>query len=254
MSGTVILDLDGVVYLGEQAVPGAGRVLASITASGMTVLFATNNSYRTRQDGAEKIRRVTGYDAQPDQFVSSSLAAASMLRPDDGPVYMIGGPGVEEAIVLAGLERTYDPTEARSVVTGLARDLSYASIADAAIAIRNGARFIATNLDPTFPTPDGLRPGAGTMVAAVRTASETEPEVAGKPFAPIRTLLVGQSGGGPAWMVGDRPDTDLAMAVIEGWTSVLVLTGVTSDPTTVDPAPDIVLDSIAELPHHLPGL
>jgi HAD superfamily hydrolase (TIGR01450 family) len=216
------------------------------------VLFATNNSYRTRDDGAEKIRRVTGYDAQPEQFISSSLAAASMLVPDDGPVYMLGGPGVEEAIALAGLERTHDASTARSVVAGLDREVSYTSIAGAATAIRRGARFIATNLDATFPSSRGLMPGAGTIVAAVRTASETEPEVAGKPFQPMRMLLAKSSGGDPTWMVGDRADTDLAMAVAEGWTSVLVLTGVTSDPSTVDPVPDLTLPSIAELLDHLP--
>jgi HAD superfamily hydrolase (TIGR01450 family) len=251
VSGTFIFDLDGVLYLGEEAVPGAARVLEEVSDAGCTVLFATNNSYRTRQDGADKIRRVTGFDADPEQFVSSSLAAASMLGPDDGPVYMLGGPGVEEAIDLAGLERTHDAAEARSVVAGLDRNISYESIAGAATAIRRGARFIATNLDATFPSPNGLLPGAGTIIAAVRTASETEPEVAGKPFAPIRTLLNARSGGHPTWMVGDRPDTDLAMAVAEGWTSVLVLTGVVSDAEGVDPKPDFVLMSIAELSEHL---
>lgn len=252
MTGTVVLDLDGVIYLGEEAIPGALDVLNAITDAGLTVLFATNNSYRTRVDGAEKIRRVTGYEARPAQFISSSLAAASMLASDDGPVYVLGGPGVVEAVALAGLERTKDPATARSVVAGLDRDLSYTTIAEAATAIRNGARFIATNLDPTFPTPSGLLPGAGTMIAAVRTASETEPEVAGKPFPPIRALLKASSGGDPTWMVGDRPDTDLAMAVAEGWTSVLVLTGVIRDAGHVDPTPDLVLASIADLPAHLP--
>lgn len=251
MTGTVILDLDGVLYLGEEVVPGASDALRAITAAGLTVLFATNNSFRTRADGAAKIQRVTGFDARPEQFVSSSLAAVSLLGPEDGPVYMLGGPGVEEAITLAGLERTDDPARARSVIAGLDRELTYHKLAEAASAIRNGARFIATNLDPTFPSPKGLLPGAGTVVSALRTASETEPEVAGKPFRPIRELLRERSGGDPTWMVGDRPDTDLAMAEKEGWTSVLVLTGVTHDAAGVEPPPDLVLESVRLLPSHL---
>ena len=247
----MIFDLDGVVYLGEEAVGNSGEVLNHIEGAGFTVLFATNNSWRTQDDGAAKIRRVTGYQAAPKQFISSSIAAASLLGPSDGPALMMGGPGVEEAIRIAGLERTDDPNLARVVLAGLDRNLSYDSLAIAAEAVRRGARFIATNLDATFPTPTGLMPGAGSVVAALRTASETEPEVAGKPFRPIRALLNESSGGGPSWMVGDRPDTDLAMADVEGWTSVLVLTGVTSDAEGVDPAPDLVLDSIADLPPHL---
>ncbi len=251
MRGTVIFDLDGVLYLGEEVVPGAGGVLARIEAAGMKILFSTNNSWRTQLDGASKIRRVTGYEAEPGQFISSSIAAASLLAPTDGPALIMGGPGIEEAIGLAGLERTEDPAVAGVVVAGLDRNLNYDNLARAASAVRRGARFIATNLDATFPTPHGLMPGAGSMIAALRTAAETEPEVAGKPFEPMRAILNELSGEGPRWMVGDRPDTDLAMAQIEGWTSILVLTGVTSTAEGVEPRPDLVLDSVSDLPPHL---
>lgn len=251
MKGTVIFDLDGVLYLADDEVPGAGDVLARISRAGMTILFATNNSWRTQEDGAGKIRRVTGYPAEPRQFVSSSVAAASLLSPNDGPVLILGGPGIEEAVAMANLEITEDPRAARTVVAGLDRNLTYDKLARAASAVRGGARYVATNLDATFPTPTDLMPGAGAMIAALSTASGGRPEVAGKPFAPIRRILNTMADGGPTWMVGDRPDTDLAMAAAEGWTSVLVLTGVVRDPVGVEPHPDLVLSSVAGLADHL---
>jgi len=251
VNGTVILDLDGVVYIGDTAIAGAGAALRSLHDAGLQLLFATNNSWRTRSEGASKIERLTGYPASPEQFISSSSAAGGMLRPNDGPVLFLGGPGIAEAIGECGLAVTEDPLTARSVIVGVDFGVDYAKLTAAMRAVGNGARFIGTNHDATFPTSDGLLPGAGAIVAAVSTAAGQEPELAGKPFEPMRARLRSMLGDGPVWMVGDRPDTDLAMAEIEGWRSVLVLTGVVSDPAEVCPAPDAVLASIADLPDHV---
>jgi 4-nitrophenyl phosphatase len=123
---------------------------------------------------------------------------------------------------------TDDPAAAGAVVVGLSRSLTYDIITDAMVAVRNGARFIATNDDSTFPTEHGLAPGCGAIVAAIAASAEAVPEVAGKPNEPMRGLIRSRVDG-EAWVIGDRLDTDIAMAIAEpGWRSVLVLTGITS--------------------------
>ena len=141
-----------------------------------------------------------------------------------------------------------DLADARQVVTGIDFDLSYETLRSAATAIRDGARWIATNDDPTFPAETGLWPGAGAIVAALAVAAGTEPEVAGKPHPPMVSLVTARIGA-DAVVVGDRPETDLALARAGGWKSVLVLTGVTDDPATVpaELAPDHVIESIVDL-------
>jgi 4-nitrophenyl phosphatase len=129
-------------------------------------------------------------------------------------------------------------------LVGLDFDLSYDRLTRAANAVRLGARFIATNTDPTYPVADGLLPGGGAMVAAVRVATGVEPEIAGKPHSPMRALLRAK-GIGEAWVIGDRVDTDIAMARAEpDWTSILVLTGVT-DPHEPHDADFVVPDLTA---------
>lgn len=245
MRKTVVCDLDGVVYLGSEAVPGAGNALERLEAAGHRILFCTNNSSRTRQQSADKITGVTGYEAHIDQIASSSMAAGRLL--DGGRVLVVGGDGVVEAVELAGGEAVREgPADA--VVVGIDFDFHYDTLHAASKAVREGARFIATNRDETFPTPAGLKPGAGSLVAAIAAASGVEPEVAGKPEPTMRRLIAEMTGDGPVVMVGDRPGTDLAMAVAEGWMSVLVESGVTPPGAEVEPTPDHVITDITELP------
>jgi 4-nitrophenyl phosphatase len=245
----IVCDLDGVVYLGDQEVPGAGRALAALDRAGARIVFATNNSYRTRRDTAAKIARVTGYPADPEQVVSSATAAVELMGATScQAVLTVGGPGVREAVELAGHRIAEPGDHVDLVVAGVDFDLTYARLAEAGRAIRAGAGFVATNRDATFPSPTGLLPGAGAIVAALEVTSGVEAMAAGKPYAPMRSLIRRLVGAGSVWVVGDRPDTDLAMAHAEGWTSVLVLTGVTPGPEGVDPPPDHVIGSIAELP------
>ncbi len=239
----VVCDLDGVVYLGETPVPGAGEALVAIEGAGDRVLFCTNNSWRTSAQVAARIERVVGYPATPAQVISSARVAADLVG--EGPALVVGGDGIRGALTERGIEITEDPEKARAVVAGLDLEFSYRRLADATRAIREGARFVATNLDATYPTEQGLLPGAGSLVAALQTASGVTPMVAGKPFPPMREAIREAAAAREVWVVGDREDTDLEMAYLEGWRSVLVLTGVTRSPRQT---PDFIVDSIADLP------
>jgi len=247
--GNVVLDLDGVVFLGSGAIEGAGSVLRRLSSQGWRVIFATNNGTRSRQYVVDRISDQTGFEPEPQNVITSAIAAASMLTALDTPVYVVGESGLRETLEGAGVSLTHDPSQARAVVTALDREFSYTKLEAASTAIRNGARFVATNSDTTFPTPTGQVPGAGSIVAAIAAASGGEPEFAGKPHQPMIDAVTAVLGPGPTWMIGDRPETDLAFAVAAGWRSVLTLTGVTSDPGSIPAewAPDMVVAALGEL-------
>lgn len=248
--GTVVCDLDGVLYLDKQGIPGAGEALIRLRDAGFRLLFVTNNSTKTRSTVVAHIANRTGYHAEIVQIVTSAWAAAEMLVGTGARALVMGGSGLSDTLRERGIAVTTAWKEADAVVVGLDLDLSYRRLRDASLALQRGARFIATNTDSTYPTPDGLFPGGGSMVAALQTATGIEPEVAGKPFAPMRSLIRDLVADGPTWVVGDRAETDLALAGVEGWTRVLVLSGVTRDVEAVptEYGPDMVLNSIADLP------
>lgn len=253
-TGNVVYDLDGVLFLDEEPIEGAATALNQLEERGYRTLFVTNNATRSRVEQAEKITDVTGYAAAPDQVFTSAMAGAALVAGEDRAAFVVGEPGLVATLRDAAIEVTDDWTEAGLVVVGLDRSLTYERLKSAVLAVRAGARLIATNLDPTYPTPEGQWPGGGAIAAAIAVAGEVEPEVAGKPHAPMRDLVRSHLGPGPTWVVGDRPDTDLAMGKLEGWTTVLVLTGIVGDASEV-PAeftPDLVLNSVAELPGRLP--
>lgn len=253
--GNVVCDLDGVVYLADTAVPGAGRALTETARRGFGLLFATNAPLRTAAEVAGHISRLTGYPAREEQVVTSAMTAAEVLTPGDAPVLVVGESGLGRTLEEGGFALTSDPTAAHAVVVGLDRHLTYDVLRVAADAIRRGARFIATNRDPTYPTESGPWPGGGAVVAALEAATGRSAETVGKPHRPMREAVVRRLGPGPTWVVGDRPETDLALGKGEGWTTVLVLSGVTQDPEDVPAAlrPDIVLSTIADLPGVLPS-
>lgn len=226
---TVLCDLDGVIYRGRSVLPGVPTALERLRDAGIRIFYITNNSTRTPEEGAKKIRDLTGMETSESQVLSSSLAAVSLLGPEDDPVLVVGEAGVSDAVTRAGLTETSDPGRARAVLVGLDRHVDYELLGSAMTAIRSGARFIATNDDATFPTEAGFLPGAGAIVAAIAAATATEPVVAGKPHRPMRELIRSR-GVGRAWVIGDRPDTDIAIAHDEpDWQSVLVLTGVAGE-------------------------
>jgi HAD superfamily hydrolase (TIGR01450 family) len=223
----VVCDLDGVVYLGDQVIPGVAEALERLGQAGARPLLVTNNAFLTPSQVAAKIERLTGWVAGPDDVCTSPQAAVGMLGPGDTPVLVVGEEGITSVLEAQGLTATDDPALAGSVMVGLTPRITYDWIAAGAEAVRRGARFIATNVDSTYPTPKGLLPGAGSIVAAIAAASGVQPEIAGKPHRPMRDLIKARVTG-PVWVVGDRVDTDIALAEGEpDWTTVLVLSGVT---------------------------
>ena len=249
----VVFDLDGVLYVGPEPVMGAGDALRAVAEIGARAVFATNNSTKTPMDVAMKIAAATGVEVDPGRIVTSSVAALALLEHDDDPVLAVGEAGLFETLRAAEVGTTTDPDAAAAVVVGLDRSFDYATMERATRAVRNGARFIATNTDATFPTPTGPVPGGGAIVASIERASGVVAEVAGKPHPPMLAAVRSMLEPGPTWVVGDRPETDLALAVAGGWTKVLVLTGVTAHADEVPEVyrPDIVLRSVATLAEHL---
>jgi HAD superfamily hydrolase (TIGR01450 family) len=254
-----VLDLDGVVWLGGEAIPGAGEAVGLLRSAGGRVLFASNNSSPSVVDLVARLARA-GIDAAPDDLVTSGMAAASMLEPG-ARALVVGDAGVVEALAARGVraERAADAgTEVgasgdaqrfQAVVVGYTRAFDYGVLARAADAVRAGARLIGTNEDATLPTPDGPLPGAGSILAAVSTASGVEPTVAGKPHQPLATLIA-ERVGPVAAVVGDRPSTDGALARRLGVPFALVLTGVTARADgTLDPAPAFVGRDLLAVAH-----
>ena len=253
MSGNLICDLDGVVYRGMDPIPGSATALAAMEAAGWRIIFCTNNSARSPEEVADRIRSITGYEGRAEQVITSAAAAADLLVETRPLTFVLGGDGVTAALESEGIPVTLVGSEAGAVVVGLATGLTYDWLREASSAVMRGARLIATNDDPTFPAEDGLWPGAGSIVAAVERATGVVAEVAGKPFPPMRRLIHKYLGQGPVWVVGDRPDTDLALASAEpGWRSALVLTGVSAG-KDLDPAPDLVASDLAEVARILLG-
>jgi HAD superfamily hydrolase (TIGR01450 family) len=238
-----VLDLDGVIWLAEQPLPGAADAVARLRAAGERVLFVTNNSFSLVGDQEAKLERL-GVPAHGD-VVTSAMAGATLVEPGER-VLVCGGPGISEAVAARGAEPVRDG-RADVVMVGFHRDFDYERLRVASFAVRQGARLVATNDDATYPTPDGPIPGGGAIVAAVAYASGATPVVAGKPHKPMADLvraLVGEDGT----VVGDRPDTDGAFAGALGYRFALVLTGVThKDDLPVTPAPDVVSESLAAL-------
>ena len=249
---TVICDIDGVLLLGLQPIAGAREALESMRAAGLRVVLATNNSTRPPSAVRRHVVDVVGFDAGKDRIINSGAATAQFLCGRVSKAYVLGSPGLRTALTDGGVAVTTDWTEADAVVTGMDFDVSYDAFAHAGLAIQNGAAFYATNVDVAYPREDGLYPGAGALTAVVEKTTGISPVVCGKPYPPMRSALEGLSGERPL-VVGDRPDTDIAMGKAEGWPTVLTLTGVITDPNQVPAGleADIVVPSLASLPEVL---
>jgi 4-nitrophenyl phosphatase len=237
------LDLDGVLWRGAAPIPGSADAVRRLRDAGHRVVFLTNNSASPVAEQAAKLTAM-GVPADVDDVVTSAQAAASLLEPGTSAL-VLGGPGIDEALAARGVDVVAEgPCDA--VVVGFDRDFDFSRLTRAFWAVRAGATLIGTNDDATYPTADGEVPGGGSMVAAVAYASGVTPTIAGKPFAGAAQLL-SERVGRVAWFVGDRPSTDGAMARAIGARFGLVLSGVTTDATAVDPAPDAVAADLATL-------
>ncbi len=224
----LLFDLDGVLYRGDEAVPAAPATMAELRGRGTRCVFLTNNSSRTPEQVAYKLRSM-GIQADAAEVVTSALATAELLASrGGGTAFVIGGDGVHGALLDAGLNvLDGEPGHADLVVVGFDDTLTYAKLRSACVLVRRGAHLVATNPDLTFPVGDGeLWPGAGSLLAAVVACAGTEAEVVGKPFAPLFEAALRRGGGGLPLVVGDRLDTDIEGARRLGWDSLLVLSGV----------------------------
>lgn len=220
------LDIDGVLVRGGLALPGAPETLAELRRRGRPYVLVTNNASRTPAQIAGSLGE-RGFAVAEEEILSSPTAAARLLEPGTRCL-VIGMDGLRTALAQRGCAFVDAPEEADAVVVGWDRNLVWDDLRRATIAIRRGARFIATNRDSTFPAAGELWPGNGATVAALVTASGREPEVAGKPEPALFRAAAERLPAGPLLMVGDRLDTDLAGAHALGWDTALVLTGVTA--------------------------
>ncbi|MGO9221512.1 MAG: HAD-IIA family hydrolase [Streptosporangiaceae bacterium] len=225
-----LLDLDGVVYLGDAAVPGAPQALAKAADAGMRLAFVTNNSSRTPSAIAAQVAGF-GVPATAGDVVTSAQAVATLLAARLAPgsaVLVVGGNGLRAAV----RERGFRPVTTAldrpaAVVQGFAPGIGYPLLCEAALAVQAGAWYVASNGDATMPTGRGRQPGNGALCQVLVYSTGQHPVVAGKPEPPLHAEAVARTGARHPLVVGDRLDTDIEGAVRAGAPSLLVLTGVT---------------------------
>jgi 4-nitrophenyl phosphatase len=258
---TVLCDLDGVIWLAHQPIAGSVEAVAELRHSGRRLVFVTNNSAATLAQHEQALADI-GVAAHGD-IVSSAMAVTALIAPG-ARVLAAAGPGVVEALERAGVDVVINSGEpladgVDAVVVGLHRDFDYDRLAVAADAARRCARLIGTNSDSTYPTPDGLLPGGGSILAAVAVASGVDPVIAGKPHQPMATLVESMLAGvddhfDPArvLMVGDRPETDGRFAALLGCRFALVRSGVNSADVDIDETMvDLDVADLAEVARRL---
>jgi glycerol 3-phosphatase-2 len=225
----VLFDLDGTVYHGTRPIPGAAEAIAHVRKRGRPVRFVTNNASKSPEAVTEHLGKV-GVTAEPVEVSTSAQAGAALLRehlPAGAVVLVVGAASLEAEVRAVGLRPTRQyGTDVAAVVQGHSPDTGWSDLAEACLAVRDGALWVACNLDATLPTERGQLPGNGAMVAALRAATDREPMVAGKPEAPLLRTAASSAGATSALVVGDRLDTDIAGAAAAGYRSLVVLTGV----------------------------
>src|SRR5512146_975465 len=252
----LVLDMDGVLWKNTVPIGDLARIFGRMNTAGLKILLATNNATMTVD---EYIRKLAGFGVglEPWQIVTSSHGvAATLLKefPGKGSVFVVGETGVISALCDAGFSAVIDPadeTPVVAVVAGMDRGLSYAKLRRAMAHIRAGAKFYGTNPDPTFPTPEGLVPGAGAVIAALRAAGGVEPLIIGKP-APFMFQLCAERAQipmGQLLVVGDRLETDIAGGQSVGARTALVLSGVSTEEQAAawQPQPDLIAADLATL-------
>ncbi len=245
-----LIDMDGVIYRGSQVIPGADTFVRRLREQDIPFLFLTNNSQRTRRDVATKLTRI-GIDAREEDIYTCAMATASFLagQQPNGTAYVIGEGGLLQALHDVGYSIVdHDPD---FVVVGEGRTLTLEMMEVAVRHVLNGAKLIATNLDPNCPTQYGLRPGCGAFVAMLEAATGVKAFSVGKP-SPVMMRAARKALGlstAEVVMVGDTMETDILGGVQMGYRTVLVLTGSTQR-VSLDRyaySPHYVVDSIDDL-------
>lgn len=249
-----LVDLDGVVWVGRELVPGSVEALRTLNEAGKEIVFITNNSVKQPEAYAVRLREV-GVDVAGNRVVTAGAATAQLAVEQvgtGGTAFVIGAPGFKQTVAAAGLA-LLDGEAARSadaVVVSGHREFDYAELLTATFALRGGASLFATSRDPTLPMPGGAWPGTGATLAAVETASGKKAEIGGKPerhlFEQARALV---GDAVRMAMVGDRVASDIEGGRRAGLATILVLSGASSreEAAVANPAPDLVIDSLAGL-------
>ncbi len=236
-----LLDLDGVVYVGADAVPGAVESIEDARRNGLRVAYLTNNASRTAREVAQHLRDL-GLTADDTDVVTAAEAVAHLVAdavPEGATVLLVGGEGLREPLERRGLRCVQSAEEQpAAVVQGFHPDLTWRSLAEAAYAIERGVPWFASNADLTIPTDRGIAPGNGSLIQAVSNATGQRPTVAGKPERALFDETVERVGARRPLMVGDRFDTDIDGAVNAGIESLAVLTGVGTLPGLLALDPD----------------
>ena len=251
----LILDMDGVIWRADAPIGDLAVIFKRIEARGLKYVFATNNGTKTPEQYVERLAGL-GVNVKSSQVVTSALGVAYMLAqryPKGTKVFMIGEDGIKVALEEKGFEvlSTNDAPEAKAVVMGIDRGITFDKMREATLLVRSGVPFYATNPDKTFPTPRGEIPGAGAWLSVVTTATEVEPIIAGKPFPFMMELSLEILGTkkDETLVVCDRLETDIAAGQAVGCKTALVLSGVStkSQADTWQPQLDMIADDLSTL-------
>ena len=247
----LILDMDGVLWRDDQSIGNLPSIFSEISRRNLKVTLATNNATLSVEQYLEKLGRF-GVSLQPKQIVNSSLAAAHYLTkrfPDKGNVYIVGEQGLFSTLEQHGF--THSEEGVLAVIGSLDRQLTFEKLRQATMIIRSGVPFIGTNPDRTFPTPNGLIPGAGTILAAIEAATSVQPVIVGKPSPEMYVVAIDRMNTLPeeTLVVGDRLETDIIGAQQLGCLTALVLSGVTSREAAQvwSPPPDYIAEDLTAL-------
>lgn len=224
----LLFDLDGTLALGQIPIEPAHELIAAAAAAQIPALVVTNNATQTPQETATRLRKA-GFDFAPSAIVTSPQAGAAWLAtdyPPGSPILITGSLALAQAVTDVGLRAvTSADDDPVAVIQGLSKTMTWAQLAEATVAVRRGARWVATNADATLPSPRGELPGAGALIATVTTATGAQPLVTGKPERALIDMAVARAGAQRPLMIGDRLETDIAAGANAQVPTLLVLTG-----------------------------
>jgi len=249
--GHLIIDMDGVLYRGNEGIAGAGELIGFLRKQGIGFTLATNNATRTPQQFVDKLARMA-VEVYPEEVLTSALATAGYLAgiaPPGAKVHVVGMDGLRTAIQGAGFRLVEDGAE--FVAVGMDFAVCYEQLARAALQIRAGAQFVGSNPDLTFPSERGILPGAGSLLAFLEAASGVQPVIVGKPETTMMEQAMALMGADRATtaVLGDRLETDILGGQRAGMRTILVMSGVTDEArlSTSEIQPDLVFDDVAHL-------
>ena len=247
----LIIDMDGVLYRGSEVIPGTSDLVSFLRAQGIGFVLATNNATRTPQQFVDKLARM-GVEVGANEVLTSAQATAGYLAgvaPPGTRVFVVGMDGLRAALREAGFALVEE--DAEFVVAGMDFTICYERLAQATRQIRAGARFIGTNPDLTFPSEQGIVPGAGSLLALLEAASGVKPTVIGKPEVAMveQAVLCMGAEHAQTGMLGDRLETDILAGWRAGLRTLLVLSGVTDRAMLAasEIQPDLVFEDVAHL-------